>query len=73
MLEGAEKAVADGDDAYRRLVLEMTDDESDRIQRAGLIEDEQKRSEKFKKIKEAYWFRRLINAEYFRDIKKIAW
>ena len=51
MLEGAEKAVADGDDAYRRLVLEMTDDESDRIQRAGLIDDEQKRSEKLKKIK----------------------
>ena len=73
MLEGAEKAVADRDDAYRRLVLEMTDDESDRIQRAGLIYDEQKRSEKLKKIKEAYWFRRLINAEYFRDIKKIAW
>ena len=72
MLEGAEKAVADGDDNYRRLVLEMTDDESDRIQRASLIEDEQKRSEKLKKIKEAYWFRRLINAEYFRDIKKIA-
>ena len=72
MLEGTEKAVADGNDAYRTLVLEMTDDESDRIQRAGLIDDEQKRSEKLKKIKEAYWFRRLINAEYFRDIKKIA-
>ncbi len=72
MLEGAEKAVADGDDNYRRLVLEMTDDESDRIQRAGFIEDEHKRSEKLKKIKEAYWFRRLINAEYFRDIKRIA-
>lgn len=71
MLEGAEKAVADGDEAYRKLVLEPTDDESDRMERTSLIEDEQKRTEKLKKVREAYWFRRLINAEYFRDIKKI--
>lgn len=71
MLEGAEKAVADGDETYRKLVLELTDDESDRMERTSLIEDEQKRTEKLKKVREAYWFRRLINAEYFRDIKKI--
>lgn len=71
MLEGAEKAVADGDEAYRKLVLELTDDESDRMERTSLIEDEQKRTEKLKKVREAYWFRRLLNAEYFRDIKKI--
>ena len=71
MLEGAEKAVADGDEAYRKLLLELTDDESDRMERTSLIEDEQKRTEKLKKVREAYWFRRLINAEYFRDIKKI--
>ncbi len=71
MLEGAEKAIADGDEAFRKLVLELTDDESDRMERTSLIEDEQRRTEKFKKVREAYWFRRLINAEYFRDIKKI--
>jgi hypothetical protein len=71
VLEGAEKAIADGDEAFRKLVLELTDDESDRMERTSLIEDEQRRTEKFKKVREAYWFRRLINAEYFRDIKKI--
>ena len=38
---------------------------------ANSVESEVIRNPKQRKIEEAYWYRRLINADYFKQIKKI--
>jgi len=38
---------------------------------AQSVDNEQLRVQKLKKIEEAYWYRRLINADYYKQIKKM--
>jgi len=35
------------------------------------VDNQETRTQKLKKIEEAYWYRRLINADYYKQIKKI--
>ena len=68
VLAGAEAAIKSSDEAYRKLILEETEFEKEQMQLASEIPDLEKRLQQEKVLTEAYWYRRLINHNYFRAV-----
>ena len=71
VLTGAQKALQISDQAYRQLILLETDFERELKHKLTQIPEEIERQKKTKEFEEAYWYRRLVNADYFRRIKQL--
>ena len=66
MLTGAEKAILTSDEAYRKLILQETAFEMEQKEITAQIADPDERARKYNMHFQNYWYRRLINADYFR-------
>lgn len=54
--------------SFDQLILARTKQEEESISKANQIDRESDRREELDKLEEAYWQRRLLNGEYFRQI-----
>jgi hypothetical protein len=71
VLKGSEEAAKEGPVAYRELIIKQTLFESSE---KNLIDDQKDGDDKdtwFKDWEHRYYWRRMINGEYFRDVRKM--
>lgn len=68
ILENAEWAIKQSDDQYRKLILEETDVEKENLQTAYKILDENERKNQIKTLTDEYWYRRLVNSQFFKQV-----